>query len=86
MTDILSRMAQVLSEKGLNDDELVYIDRKLRQEYAGSYVYITRKEHGIDNRIMERIKKSNDFISIAKEFRVSTSTVYRLSRKIGKRK
>lgn len=57
MTDILSRMAQVLSEKGLNDDEIVYIDRKLRQEYAGSYVYITRKEHGIDNRIMERIKK-----------------------------
>lgn len=86
MTDILSRMAQVLSENGLNDEKIVYIDRKLRQEYAGSYVYITRKEPGIDNRIMERIKKSNDFISIAKEFRVSTSTVYRLSRKIGKRK
>lgn len=86
MADILARVTQILSDQGLDDKKIVYIENELRKEYAGSYVYITKKSSDFDEKIMKHIRRSRDFQFIAKEYQVSISTVYRLSRKLKGRK
>ena len=41
--DIVCRMSELLSNQGIEEKKIVYIETQLRQEYSGSYTYVTKK-------------------------------------------
>ncbi len=82
MADILASVTKILSDLGLDDKKIVYIENQLRKQYAGSYVYITKKPSDFDAKIMNHIRRSRNFQAISKEFQVSINTVYRFARKV----
>lgn len=85
MADILDRLAEVLSEQGLDDNKIMYIESKLRHEYSGERHYVTKKSQHRESLILEQMRRSRDFQRIAKEFQVSVCTIYRLSHKSRKK-
>ena len=78
--DIVCKMTELLSNQGIEEKKIVYIETQLRHEYSGSYTYVTKKSPAINKQITEHAKRSRDFSSIARKFNVSVSTVYRLYR------
>lgn len=78
MVDIISRVAKILADQGVDDKKIEYIDKQLRHEYAGSFIYVAKRPSSLNERIIERIRTSKDFRAIAKEFNVCHTTVYRL--------
>lgn len=87
MTDILTRVAEVLSEQGIEEKKIMYIETKLRDEFCGGYSYVGRYSHHrlaqVRERIAESLKTSANFREISKRFDVSVSTVYRVAKKRG---
>lgn len=80
MTDILDRMVEVLSENNIDNKKVVYIEKLLRNEFSGSLVYVMKKRREYYCSVVEDIKKSNDFIGIARKYSISLNTVYRIAR------
>lgn len=78
--DIVSRVSELLTNEGIEEKRIVYIETQLRHEYSGSYTYVTKKSPATNQKIIEQAKLSRDFPSIARKFNVSVRTVYRLYR------
>ena len=84
MVDILARMSEVLSEQGIDEKRIVYIESKLRHEFYGGYAYVGKSSRHnfakVKEKIAESIKTESDFKAIAKRHNVLLLTVYRVAK------
>ena len=84
MVDILARMSEVLSEQGIDEKRIVYIETKLRGEFYGGYSYVGKSSRynfaKVREKISESIKTESDFKAVARKHNVSIFTVYRVAK------
>ena len=79
--DIIKRFIELLSEEqpGLNKNISQVIEQKLRQEYAGERVYISKRGENIRLKILSKHTGKNTH-KLMRELQVSKATFYRALR------
>lgn len=81
--DIIDQLNCMLIERGMKNSEANEIAESLRNIWSGR-VYISKQSGSIKNEIKREIRKNGNFSEIARKFRVSKTTVYRLARQARK--
>jgi Mor family transcriptional regulator len=78
MSDILSRVSELLAAEGITPDQIVAVHTKLRNEFSGQQFYIAKREADIDAKVIEQMKRSANAAKVAKQLQISRATVYRI--------
>lgn len=74
--DIVHRFSTLLVDAGLDQDKISNIATTVRQEYAGSFVYVKKTDPQRDLKVLSAFRRLGDVKKVSKELAVSKSTVY----------
>jgi Mor family transcriptional regulator len=80
--DVIDRFSEIICECGIEREKAEKIADRMRHEYAGERVYIPVISGNEKQKMINDLLMTGNHKKVAKKYRVSLSTTYRIMRRI----